>query len=602
MAIEGQVDTDILNPKELFQKQVRYTIPAFQRPYVWSQEDQWEPLWDDVRNVAENYLEELEQAGNDRVQAEQQTAPHFLGAVVLQQVPTAARDIEQREVIDGQQRVTTLQLLLDAIQQICEEQGLRPAATRLAKLVTNDKDLIGDDSDDLFKMWPTRMDRDAFRHAMDNGLPVDGFEESLIVQAHEFFQQQVKKWLEDPTGPEGDRIDALETAVTGMLQMVVIDLGQKDDPNVIFETLNARGTPLEQSDLIKNFVLSQSPKDNTDPEQIWRGLDDGWWRGEVTQGRLRRPRLDMLLNYWLAMSTGEDVGPSKVFDVFRGYTSERGLDGVMSDIKRDLSLYRRFITESRTPEEEQFYYRTNVMQAGVIAPVLLLLLSAPYNARIGAFRALESFLVRRMVCRQTSKDYNRLILDLSVRLKEAGTTNADKIVAGFLADQTAYSREWPTDEAVAASLEWSPIYRLLTRGRLRFVLEGIEEKLRTAKSEPTGVPKNLTIEHLMPVSWNATDWPLPVGVNDGERKETRNRLIHTIGNLTLVNQKLNSAMSNAPWDSKRGELLKHAVLKLNAEMMSQARWDESLILDRSKRMAGLLTECWPGPNSAEWNF
>ena len=594
--------TDVLNPKDLFQKQVRYTIPAFQRPYVWSQEDQWEPLWDDVRNVAENYLDELEQAGNNRVQAEQQTAPHFLGAVVLQQVPTAAKDIEQREVIDGQQRVTTLQLLLDAIQQICEEQELRPVATRLAKLVTNDKDLISEGSNDLFKLWPTRTDRDAFRHAMVNGLPVDGFEESLIVQAHEFFQQQVKKWLEDSTGPRGDRIDALETAVTGMLQMVVIDLGPKDDPNVIFETLNARGTPLEQSDLVKNFVLSQSPKDNVDPEHIWRGLDDGWWRNEVTQGRLRRPRLDMLLNYWLAMSTGEDVGPSKVFDVFRGHTSERGVDGVMSDIKRDLSLYRRFVTGPRTPEEEQFYYRTNVMQVGVITPVLLLLLSAPYDARIGAFRALESFLVRRMVCRQTTKDYNRLTLDLSVRLRENDTANADKIVAGFLADQTAYSREWPTDEAVADSLKWSPIYRLLTRGRLRFVLEGIEARLHSTKSEQTQVPKGLTIEHLMPVSWNPTDWPLPRCVNEVEGKEIRNRVLHTIGNLTLVNQKLNSAMSNAPWESKRGELLKHSVLKLNAEIMSQTQWNEDLILDRSKRMSELLTECWPGPNSAEWNI
>ena len=113
--------TDILTPKDLFQKEVRYTIPPFQRPYVWSQDDQWEPLWEDVRNVAENYLEELERSDNDGVEAEQKTSPHFLGAVVLKRVPTAAKDIDQREVIDGQQRVTTLQLLLDAIQQICEE-------------------------------------------------------------------------------------------------------------------------------------------------------------------------------------------------------------------------------------------------------------------------------------------------------------------------------------------------------------------------------------------------------------------------------------------------------------------------------------------------
>ena len=93
--------TDILTPKDLFQKDVRYTIPPFQRPYVWSQDDQWEPLWQDVRNVAENYLEELERSGNNGVEAEQKTSPHFLGAVVLKQVPTAAKEIDQREVIDG---------------------------------------------------------------------------------------------------------------------------------------------------------------------------------------------------------------------------------------------------------------------------------------------------------------------------------------------------------------------------------------------------------------------------------------------------------------------------------------------------------------------
>ena len=151
--------TDILTPKDLFQREVRYTIPPFQRPYVWSQDDQWEPLWEDVRNVAENYIEELERSGNDEVEAGQQTSPHFLGAVVLRQVPTAARDIDQREVIDGQQRITTLQLLLDAIQQICEESEqpyLKRAARRLAKFVINDEELVGDDRLNIFKLWPTR--------------------------------------------------------------------------------------------------------------------------------------------------------------------------------------------------------------------------------------------------------------------------------------------------------------------------------------------------------------------------------------------------------------------------------------------------------------
>ena len=601
--------TDILTPKDLVKKDVRYTIPPFQRPYVWSQENQWGPLWEDVRNVAENYLEELERSGNNGVEAEQKTSAHFLGAVVPKQVPTAAKEIDQREVIDGQQRVTTLQLLLDAIQQICEESDqpyIRRAARRLAKLVTNDEELIEDDKLHIFKLWPTRGDREAFRHAMDNGLAANDFEESLIVQAHEFFKLQVRKWFEDAAGPIESRIDALEAAATSMLQMVVIDLSPQDDPNLIFETLNARGTRLEQSDLIKNFVLSQERDQHVD---IWGNLDDGWWRREVRQGRLFRPRLDMLVNYWLAMRKGAEVFPLGVFSEFRSYVGDQEVNAVMSELKQDLVNYRDFeSTRGRSPVERSFYYHVDVMQAGVITPVLLLLLSAEEGTRIRAFSALESFLVRResflvrrMICRQTTKDYNRLVLELASRLRESGLDKADTVTARFLKEQTAYAREWPVDEAVADALESSPLYRLLTRGRLRLVLEGVERRLRSSgKSEQTTVPRNLTIEHLMPVGWGEEKWPLPEGIDKDAATYQRNTLIHSIGNLTLVTQKLNSSMSNDPWQCKRDELQKYAVLLLNNELLAKPSWDETTIRCRSQRMAKLVSERWPGPASEEW--
>ena len=537
------------------------------------------------------------------MEAEQKTSPHFLGAVVLKQVPTAAKDIDQREVIDGQQRVTTLQLLLDAIQQICEESDhpyFKRVARRLAKLVTNDEELVGDDRLHIFKLWPTRGDREAFRHAMDNGLASKDFEESLIVQAHEFFQLQVRKWLQDATGPIEHKIDALEAATTSMLQMVVIDLGSQDDPNLIFETLNARGTPLEQSDLIKNYVLSRERDRQGD---IWGNLDDGWWRREVRQGRLFRPRLDMLLNYWLAMRTGSEVSPTRVFDVFRNYVDGQEVHAVMAEVKQDLAHYRDFeSTRGRSPEEKSFYYHVDVMQARVVTPVLLLLLSAEAETRVRAFNALESFLVRRMICRQTTKDYNRLVLELASRLQENGLDKADTVTAGFLREQTAYAREWPSDEAVADALVSSPLYRLLTRGRLRLVLEGVERRLRSSgKSEQTTVPPNLTIEHLMPVGWGKDKWPLPEGLDEDAATYQRSTLIHSIGNLTLATQKLNPSMSNDPWKSKRDELQEHSVLLLNNELLSKPSWDEQTIRCRSRRMAHIVSERWPGPASDEWN-
>ena len=590
--------TDILTPKDLFQKDVRYTIPPFQRPYVWTQDDQWEPLWEDVRSVAENYLDELERSGDDVIVAEERTGPHFLGAVVVKQVPTAARDIDQREVIDGQQRVTTLQLLLDAIQHVfeaSEEQYIKTASKRLARLVTNDELVVGEESNHVFKLWPTRSDREAFRHAMDNGLAVNDFEESLLVQAHEFFKLQVEKWIEEGPASMEARIDALETAATTMLQMVVIDLGPHDDPSLIFETLNARGTPLEQSDLIRNYVHSRKQDWKGDP---WANLDDPWWREEARQGRLLRPRLDMILNYWLAMRTGSEVSTSRVFDEFRNYVGKKDLGFVMEAIREDLASYRDYeTTKGRNSEEKLFYYRTDVMQARVISPMLLLLLGADSATAMGSLNTLESFLIRRMICRQTTKDYNRLILELTSRIQESGLDRADEVTVGFLKEQTAYSREWPSDEAVAHALESSPLYRLLTRGRLRLVLEGIEARLRaTGKSEQPDVPRNLTIEHLLPVGWKKEEWPLPGEVDEEAAIYQRNTLIHTIGNLTLVTQKLNSSLSNSRWTFKRDGLQEHSVLLLNNELMAEADWNEDDIRSRSRLMAALVCKVWPGPN------
>ena len=593
------MDTSILNPKTLFQKDVRYTIPTFQRPYVWTQERQWGPLWDDVRKVAEEYLEALGRADNDRLKAEQQTRPHFLGAIVLQLVPTPVQEIEQREIIDGQQRMITLQLLLDAIQEICEELDLRPTTTFLSKLVTNDKDLVGEQSHHFFKLWPTMTDRDAFRNTMDNTLSTDGIKGSSIVKAHEFFYEQVRDWIKDIEYPQSVRADALATAVTALLRVVVINLDYTENPNVIFETLNARGTPLLESDLIKNFVLYRSSEEGNGTVDIWEDMGELWWRKEVSQGRLRRPRLDMLFNHWLTMRTGSEVPPSRVFNAFRDYTVNQRVDDVMKDVKQDLRNYRRFEAGQRTPEEDRFYYRTSVMQMGVITPALLMLLSAEHEARIDAFHALESFLVRRMICRQTTKDYNSLTLDLTLRLQNTDLGNAGKIVAEFLRGQKADSREWPTDEKVTASLQSSPLYRLLTRGRLRLVLEGIEKQRRSEKAEQPDVPKNLTIEHLMPVSWGK-HWPLPGDIDKEQAKQNRNGLIHTIGNLTLVTQKLNSTLSNASWETKRDALLKHSVMNMNSELMNESCWDEDSILCRSGEMAKLIAGHWPGPDSKQW--
>ena len=592
--------TDILTPKDLFQKDIHYTVPGFQRRYVWKQDEQWEPLWEDVCNTADNYLEQLNKENGEVVVAEQNTARHFLGAVVVQQVNTATRDVERREVIDGQQRLTTLQLLLDAVQYVCEERGEKGVARRLSKLVINDKDLVKDE-DDIFKLWPTTNDREAFRHAMHDGLPIDDYKDSLIVQAHEYFKLQASQWLDSNTKSGQACMEVLETALTGMLQMVVIDLGPQDDPHIIFETLNARGTPLLESDLIKNYVAYRAGQ--TAQDGLWGELDDDWWREEFRQGRLIRPRIDALLDYWLEMRTSEEVSAGKVFNAFRKVADNQQIEDVMSEVKDDLSNYRRHEMEPREPVEKVFRYRASVMQIGAFTPALLAILSKLDKARFGALQVLESFLVRRMVCRNTTKDYNRLALDLVSELDGCGPEDADRAVVQFFSGQQADSRRWPTDEDLEDACSSLPLYRLLTRGRLRLVLEGVEEQYRkTSLAEETQSPRNLTIEHVLPQSWEA-HWPLPNNIDEHEAQHKRNQLVHTLGNLTLVTQRLNSKASNAPWKLKSKTLKKHSVLLLNRRLLDEfeeVAWDEQTILSRSRRMAALVAVVWPGPNSPVW--
>jgi len=607
------VKPDILTTKKLFQKDVQYVIPVFQRPYVWNQEDQWEPLWNDVRNVAEEYLEQLEKLGEDeKVKAEQETGAHFMGAVILQQQPTPTKDLEKRNVIDGQQRLITLQLLLRAAQKVFESEGHTSEAKQMRKLIFNDEDYAESDPNYLFKVWPNLVDQDAFRYAMLDKFATDGFHDSLIVQAYEFFKVQIDQWIREQGEMASRRAEALATALMGLFNMVVIDLDLKDDANIIFETLNARGTPLLDSDLIKNSILHMAEKSGLKSHDIyrqyWEGFDKTWWRTEVRQGRLIRPRIDVFLNYWLAMRTSEEITSTYFFPRFRKYAEN--YDGRITDIVADIKaigqvFHELHSTNDRSPEGN-FLYRWIVMDAGVTTPVIMWLFSN--RDQLGkkqlyrSLHAIESYLIRRMICRMTTKDYNKLFLEIMRELNENGLEKADEIIVLFLKRQTADARLWPTDARVKEAFLSLPLYQLLTRRRLRMVLEGLEDALRSPKTEEEHVKRDaLTIEHIMPQDWRK-HWPLrPREQQDElEAAEQRNRLIHTMGNLTLVNTKLNPALSNAPWEEKRNEIAKHSVLYLNKRLLDNAPdiWDEDAIINRGKELADLFVRVWPGPSQA----
>jgi len=181
-------------PQVVFGTHVRYVVPLFQRPYVWNLEDQWQPLWADVANLAERVLEASTMPGPA-------VPPHFLGAIVLDAQTNPTGFISVRHVVDGQQRLTTLQLLLDAAQEVAERHGEAFDAETLRVLVLNQPQ-VTQHPDEVFKVWPTDRDQDAFRAAMQNGVEVPpDLAASRIAQAHAYFVEQITSWAE----PDGDR-------------------------------------------------------------------------------------------------------------------------------------------------------------------------------------------------------------------------------------------------------------------------------------------------------------------------------------------------------------------------------------------------------------
>jgi hypothetical protein len=609
-----------LTPAEIFGNQIRYVVPLYQRPYVWTKEAQWKPLWDDVRALADRVLETPDVYGAPPV------PPHFLGAIVIDQLPGPVTHIGARSVIDGQQRLTTLQLLLDAAQSIVEQHGRPVDASALRVIVENNSDLAVD-SDHVFKVWPTDRDQDAYRAAMkDDVRPTLEMSKSSIAQAHAYFAAAVREWsmADDVPVETGARLAALTTALREKLRLVMIDLEPGDNAQVIFETLNHRGSPLLAADLVKNLMFQVAAAQGLAVEELykthWRELDSDYWRQQVAQGRRLRPRIDVFMHRWLVMNLQRDVPTDRVFTEFRdSIVSKPDVDisALFEQIAADAKVHRSWESLPQTSPVGRFYYRVlQAMDTQVVAPVFLWLTRhgetvMPAAERDSALLAIESWLVRRALVRATTKDHNNAMIDLLRALERGGPSKAGESADRFLAGQSAESRYWPNDTRVVLALQNDRLYKTMTRPRLRMVLEALEDDARGPLGEGQAAPRGLTIEHVMPVAWRE-HWGSDIA-HDVIAGQQRDERVHTLGNLTLVNGKLNPTLSNRPWTDaeadarglgvkgKRDYLLQHSQLKLNSALVHAhpETWSEPLIRERTSRLIERIVAIWPCPEDAE---
>ena len=535
-----------------------------------------------------------------------------MGAVVLKEASFPSGAIEPRIVVDGQQRLITLQLLIDAIRKTLERRGHCLPAKRLGALVQNQEAFCDGKPNNAFKVRPTIVDSDAFRHAMSNDPSSTDYAKSRIVQAHDYFIGQAAQWL-DRSLSEAEKRDkaasVLEEVVRIKLQLVVIDLHKKDNPHVIFETLNARGTPLLESDMVRNKILHDAKvgvgeddgETSAEEGRLWPFRQDDWWAKDVGRGLQRRSRVDVYLNHWLTLRNRKETKPYDEFDAFTKYAKkqckveETTIESIATDMG-DLGKIYREVEEVQRTDIMRFLERRKVMNVGVITPLLLWLLAADLSPAVlsNCIKALESFLVRRVVCGYSARSYGEFFVGLIAKLAEGSAGQPDHIVVSHLVAQTAQATVWPTYEQLCEKFITAPLYQYLPPGRLRMVLSGIEEELRTNMAESGELSTNLQIEHIMPQAWKTTNWPLQ-NETDHEAIAQRERAIHSIGNLTLVNNHLNPSLSNASWDSKRKALADHSVLFLNKHLVTDGPlvWDEAAIRKRAELLCDTAVKVWP---------
>lgn len=610
--------------EKLFQHERRYVVPLFQRAYVWNLDEHWEPLWEDIQRQALRSYDEL------TVGRTVQTH-HFLGAVVLSNEQIYGLDLPRANIIDGQQRLTTLQLFLAALRDYGSTLD-RAVAESVRRITQNPGNELSPEQ--RCKVWPTNVDRHAFRGVLEAGSPdavrnLDmAYSSTQLAKAYLYFYDQIRVFADgDEERSEDDkrlRLKSIQHALRTSLRFVVIELEEKDDPQVIFETLNARGAPLLPSDLIRNFLFLRASSGNSEtlPEKLykkyWEPFDKSmvpetgtrFWHVEERQGRYKRPRIDLFVFHYLTMQTEKEIVITELFREFRRWVDQQKTDveDVLSGLHRASAHFANLIRPAGSSRTDIFARRLKSLDTNTVYPVLLFLAGLPSavlneTRREEIVTMLESYLVRRQICGATSKNYNRLFLGLLQVLKLAHEAGEDLSVRAseFLRSGTGESVTWPTDAEFLRGWLDRPVYVKSRPDRAVMVLSALELASRTTKNERLALPDDLTVEHLMPQKADLDLYPYTEC--NGILRELvpdvrREKLLHTVGNLSLLTGPLNASVSNGSFDRKSDAIGGESDLRLNARFRGAAamKWTEHEIVERGQDLFDVALKVWPKPS------
>lgn len=543
-------------------------IPIYQRTYSWKRPE-CQQLWDDILRVACN----------------EQTLAHFVGSIVyVEKGIFHVSSVPQLLVVDGQQRLTTISLLLAALGEALQEQGRVSHAEITRDKIFNYYLLNAYEDGDLrYKLLLTQSDKDTFIALLERA--IEPFPCSArIKENYKFFKEQIRHSGIDPL-----------IIYQGISKLMMVDIAldqDYDNPQLIFESLNSTGVELSQADLIRNYVLMGL--DHQEQVKLYKHY---WYPMEQRFLHAGDTKLfDQFMRDYLTMKQGTIPNIKNVYASFKIYHPSKfttPISEIIANLYRFAAYFMNIAVQQyeRDIDLKRAFFDINTLKVDVAYPFLLEVYDDYSNKLLtkedflAILKIVESYVFRRMVCAIHSHGLNKVFATLAREIDKEHYLESVK--RAFL-QKTASSR-FPSDEEFRAAFVIKDMYHINNRRYIFSRLENYKTKERVDIED-------CTIEHIMPQNKElSVEWQQDLGPN---WQEVQARYLHTIGNLTLTGY--NSELGDRPFLEKRNMEggFAHSPLRLNKSLSTLKKWDALAIEKRASELAALAVEIWPMPQSS----
>ena len=548
----------------------QYRIPFFQRNYKWTRKE-WERLWLDLIRLGELQ-------GQDR---------HFMGSMVCTPLAHVPGEINAYQLIDGQQRLTTLAILLTAVREFARALQMESLEEQIYEGFLVHKWHKGNDR---FRVVPRTGDREVLFRVIERETEKPDWV-SRITKAHRYFYSAIEEHLNEKED-KCSELKQLFSLITARLLLVVITIDD-ENPYEIFWSLNGKGLPLRQSDLVRNYVFMQVPLEEQESfnETHWNRLED--LLGETESNGVKINATRFYRNY--LMRGGKYFRKENTFLEFKSQYEDEGLGPYKTceELIYFAGVYGRILDPCEDDAELCGpFSRLKQLDQATCHPLIMALLSrfrtegSETGGLLQCLAYLESYILRRSMCGESTRSYGKLFV-------EAISSLADDCAVSL--KEFLLNKQWPDDEALLNALDTFDVYR---RERKMTLLMLCELERECHSKEVVDLTVGITIEHVMPQNIesgpDAGSWRETLG---GDWKELHQGYIHRLGNLTLTGY--NSELSNSSYKKKRS-LFEGSKLELNRYFRGQPSWDIDAIDARGQELAARVARIWTRPDGVPY--